>query len=103
MAGQGTVSIHAHNKPKGFVGIAAATINAAAAGIPVASIPSNTKIAYIQPEGGDVKWRDDGVAPTAVIGMLLQDGAVMEYTGKLSDLQFIKASGTPKININFYE
>lgn len=106
MAGQGTVSIHAYNDPNGFSEIAAATIAAAAAGIAsgdLGKIPNYTKVVYIQPQGGDVMWRDDGTAPTVIKGMLLQDGAVLEYSGNLSKLQFIKASGTPKIDMSFYK
>ena len=106
MAGQGTVSINAFNDPNGFTEIAAATIAAAAAGLiagDLGLITDNTKMAVIQPNGGDVYWRDDGTDPTAIKGMLLTDGSVLQYTGKMNKIKFIKAAGTPKVDASFYK
>lgn len=76
--------------------------------VPAAStaltVPATSKRAVIQCEDGDVRWRDDGVAPTAAIGMRLESGSSMEYTGSLSAIRFIRrtgASGT--LNISYYD
>lgn len=100
MAGQGTVSVKAFESVLGFEIVAAATL-AAASGL--AAIPQDSKIAYIQVEGGDVKYRDDGTNPTAANGMRLYDGSVLEYSGTLSALKFILASGAPKLNVTYYK
>jgi hypothetical protein len=75
----------------------------------------NAVIAVIQVEGvagtDSVRWRDDGVAPTTSVGMLI-DGtnaastspqpAPMVYSGDLTAIQFIVAAGSPKLNISYY-
>jgi len=99
MAGQGTVSIKAYEKPLGYEQILSATLVAPTQ----LNKPSYTKVAYVQVEGGQVRYRDDGVNPTAAVGMLLVDGAVLEYAGNLSTLTFITESGTPKLNVSYYE
>lgn len=99
MAGQGTVSIKSFEKPLGYEQILTVTL---AVATPL-NKPSYTKVAYVQVEGGQVRYRDDGVNPTAAVGMLLVDGAVLEYAGDLSTLKFITESGTPKLNVSYYE
>jgi len=87
-----------YGDPNGYVQIPAVVV---ATGL--GTIPAHTKVAYIQPIGGDVRWRDDGVDPTAAVGMSLPDGSVMEYVGKLSDLKFIDNGGAAKINAIYYK
>ena len=99
MAGQGTVSIKAYEKPLGYEQVLTATLAAPTQ----LNKPAYTNIAYVQVEGGQVRYRDDGVDPTAAIGMLLLDGAVLEYAGDLSALTFIEESGTPKLNVSYYK
>lgn len=99
MAGQGTVSIKAFEKPLGFEEVPNATLAAPTKLNP----PSHTKVAYIQIEGGAVRYRDDGTDPAVGTGMLLQDGAVLEYSSDLSALTFIEESGAPKLNVSYYE
>jgi len=82
--------------PNGFQQIASV---AASTGL---TPPDRSHIALIQPSGGDVRWRDDGVAPTATIGMLLADGVVFLYSGDLNAIRFILASGAPALNITYY-
>ncbi len=49
-----------------------------------------------------VRWRDDGVAPTATVGMELLPGASLAYTGLLSRLRFIEVSASAKLNVSYY-
>lgn len=59
-----------------------------------------------------VRWRDDGVAPTATVGMLVNAAGISAtpvqpcntfwYYGDLTAIQFIVSSGSPKINISYY-
>lgn len=60
------------------------------------------RIAIITPETQGVRWRDDGVAPTADIGMPLAAGVTLQYDGDLSQIQFIQQTGTAKLNITYY-
>lgn len=98
MAGQGTVSDKAFERPLGYEQILAATLAAPTQ----LNKPAYTKVAYVQVEGGQVRYRDDGVNPATGVGMLLIDGAVLEYAGDMSALTFITESGAPKLNVSYY-
>jgi hypothetical protein len=58
--------------------------------------------ALITPLTGNVRWRDDGVAPTASIGMPLAAGVTLQYDGDLTRIQFIQNGGTAELNISYY-
>ncbi len=58
--------------------------------------------ALIISEGAPVRWRDDGVAPTATVGMPLAVGVPLQYDGDLNKIKFIQQSATAKINISYY-
>ncbi len=64
--------------------------------------PKGALVAVIQAESKDVRWRDDGVAPTALIGMLLTAGAAMEYRGDMNAIRFIEVAASAKLNIAYY-
>ena len=59
-------------------------------------------IALITPETQGVRWRDDGVAPTASVGMPLAAGVTLQYDGDLRKIQFIEQTASAKLNISFY-
>lgn len=58
--------------------------------------------ALITPFTAAVRWRDDGVAPTASVGMPLAAGVTLQYDGDLSKIQFINSGGTAELNISYY-
>ena len=60
------------------------------------------RIAIITPEAQAVRWRDDGVAPTATVGMPLAAGVTLQYDGDLSQIKFIEQTGGAKLNITYY-
>lgn len=54
-----------------------------------------------------VRWRDDGTAPTSSVGMLMNGSGSngwppFLYSGDLTKIQFIKAAGSPLVNISYY-
>jgi len=59
-------------------------------------------IALITPETQAVRWRDDGVAPTASVGMPLAAGVTLQYDGDLTKIQFIEQTASAKLNISYY-
>lgn len=62
-----------------------------------------TSAVLLQPTGGTIRWRDDGGDPTSSFGQLLADGQSLLYDfGGIHRLSFIKASGTPVLNITYY-
>ena len=60
-------------------------------------------MAFLQAETADVRYRDDGAAPSAALGNIVVHGIPgILYTGSLSALQFIALSGSPLLDIGFY-
>jgi len=53
-------------------------------------------------EVAGVRWRDDGTAPTASVGMPLAVGVPLQYDGDLTKIQFIQQSAGSIINVSYY-
>lgn len=68
----------------------------------VQGLNARPSIALITPEGQAVRWRDDGVAPTATVGMPLAVGVTLQYDGDLTQIKFIEQTASAKINISYY-
>jgi hypothetical protein len=68
-----------------------------------ASIPSGARVVYIEPEGGDIRFRDDGTAPTASVGLRIYNGVAWPYIGNLSAQQLIAVTGSVTVNLAFYQ
>jgi hypothetical protein len=66
------------------------------------TVPSGATHALITAEAQAVRFRDDGVAPTATVGMPIAVGATLEYGGNLSQLQFIAQSAGGIVNVLYY-
>lgn len=49
-----------------------------------------------------VRWRDDGTAPTATVGMRLPVGIDLIYDGDLTKIQFIEETASAQLNISYY-
>jgi hypothetical protein len=58
--------------------------------------------ALIIAEGAPVRWRDDGTAPTASVGMPLPVGVPLQYDGDLTRIRFIQQSASGILNISYY-
>lgn len=65
-------------------------------------LPTTAQVAAIVPGTANVRYRDDGTAPTASVGVPLFVGATLFYTGDLTKIQFIAQSGSPTLDIAFY-
>ena len=75
------------------------------------TIPATTKsgivgsprLALLQAESQPIRWRDDGTAPTASVGMILNVGdQPYPYDGDLTKIQFIEAAASAKLNVSYY-
>ena len=64
---------------------------------------STPTVAVIIVENASVRWRDDGTAPTASVGMPLQPGSTLFYDGDLTRIRFIQQSPTATLNVSFYK
>lgn len=85
-----------------IVGLAAST----ALTIPardIGGLASTPTVAIIVPEGQGVRWRDDGTAPTATVGMPLAAGATLVYDGDLTRIRFIQQAATATLNVVYYK
>ncbi len=100
-------------RPLGYQQILNAALQSAAS-LTIPTLPTGTNgvgLVVIQVEGGQVRWRDDGTAPTSSIGMILGSasgsaaelGGELDYTGQVGALQFIDSGGTPILNVSYYE
>lgn len=58
--------------------------------------------ALIVAETQGVRWRDDGTAPTASVGMPLAVGVPLQYDGDLTNIKFIETAASAKLNISYY-
>ena len=70
--------------------------------IDITGLSGSARIAIITAEGQAVRWRDDGVAPTASVGMPLAAGATLQYDGDLARIRFIEQTSGAKLNISYY-
>lgn len=64
--------------------------------------PNGALKAMIVAEGAAVRWRDDGVDPTATTGMPLANGAFFGYDGDLRRIKFIDQVSGAKLNVSYY-
>ena len=62
----------------------------------------NARIALIQCLGQNVRWRDDGIAPTTSVGMRIHAGETLPYYGDVTTIKFIEETAGAELNISFY-
>ena len=93
-----TKSVSGNDVPVGSNG----QLTSMAAAVALPSVPTGALRALVQAEGQSVRWRDDGVAPTASVGTLIYVGQLFEYTGDLSAIRFIETAASAKLNVSYY-
>jgi hypothetical protein len=90
--------------PRGFQQIASATLASSTA----LTLPTNVDgrkvefaIAHVDTQA--VRWRDDGTAPTAAIGMRLLPGGELFIEGAMLDsIRFIYETSGANLNVSYY-
>lgn len=90
--------------PLGYCQISATALESAV-GLSSCSggIPTGATMAMLQAETANVRYRDDGTAPTSSVGMQIVSGQnPILYSGTLSAVEFIAASGSPVLDVAFY-
>lgn len=65
-------------------------------------IPARAAWAVLCVDTAAIRWRDDGTAPTASVGMPVASGQCFYYSGTFSTLRVIAQTGSPVVNISFY-
>lgn len=73
------------------------------AGSTALTVPAGAVEAFIVCETQTVRWRDDGVAPTASVGMPLPVNAALPYVGKLSAFRLIETTASATCNVSYYQ
>lgn len=66
------------------------------------AIPPGTQEAFIICTGQTVYWRDDGVAPTATVGMPLPINTPFPYTGSIASIKLIQTSASATCNVTYF-
>ena len=68
------------------------------------TIPAGGAIeAFIVCEGQNVRWRDDGVDPTASVGTLLLPSQPFPYIANLPRLKLIEATSGASCTVTYYK
>lgn len=86
--------------PNGFEQIAGAAASTAL------TVPTGSTKAFISVEDQEIRWRDDGVAPTATVGMLQKVGVERLYEGGVAGLaafRLIELVASAEVNITYYK
>lgn len=84
------------NRPLGYQQITALN---AAVGL---TVPHGATWAIISCETQAVRYRDDGVNPTAAVGQPLPVNTDLPYTGDLGLVKFIEQVASAKLNVTYY-
>jgi hypothetical protein len=66
------------------------------------TVPTGATLALIVAESQNVRWRDDGTAPTAAVGMPLAIGVSLSYDGDLKAIRFIEVLASATLNVSYY-
>jgi hypothetical protein len=66
------------------------------------TVPTGSVWATLCLETANARWRDDGTAPTASVGVPLTAGQCMQYAGPFTRFQIIAQSGSPVLSVSFY-
>ena len=86
---------------KGYQQLNAASL----ASVQVLAVPPATSMVLLQAEGANVRYRADGINPTASVGMLIKDGNEVLYAASLESIAaiaFIGASTGAILNATYY-
>lgn len=69
----------------------------------VLTVPAGATVALIKAEVQNVRWRDDGVAPTATVGNIMQTSdAAFLYLGNLLAFQVIQVTTSATLDVSYY-
>ena len=66
------------------------------------TVPTGARMAQICVETQAVRYRDDGTAPTASVGMPQAAATCFQYSGSLPAIQFIQVTGTAVLDVSYY-
>lgn len=82
--------------PLGYQQITATTV---AVGL---TPPAGARLAVVDVEAQNARWRDDGTAPTSTVGMRWLSDNEYVYSGNLAAIQFINEVAGTILNVSYY-
>lgn len=66
------------------------------------TVPAGACLAVVQSEGAAIRWRDDGVNPSATVGMRVLVNSELRYDGNLTTIRFLQEGSGAKLNVSYY-
>lgn len=66
------------------------------------TVPLGSRVVEICVETNIVRYRDDGIAPTATVGMPIAAGTCFQYSGALTAILFQQATSPAVIDVSYY-
>lgn len=66
------------------------------------TVPTGARMVQICVETQAIRYRDDGTAPTASVGMPVPAATCFTYSGSLPAIQFIQQTGTAVLDALYY-
>ncbi|TAJ97158.1 MAG: hypothetical protein EPO41_03970 [Reyranella sp.] len=66
------------------------------------TVPSGARAALVVPEGGAVRFRDDGTDPDASTGFPIAEDQPFEFSGNLRSVKLIQKSSTVTLHVYYY-
>lgn len=67
------------------------------------TVPTGATIAQFCIETAAIRYRDDGTDPSTTVGMPAAAGGCFSYSGPLRSFRFIAQTGSPVVNVLFYQ
>lgn len=64
--------------------------------------PAGARMAVVDVEAQNIRWRDDGTNPTTTVGMRILSDNEFVYTGNLSAINFIAETAGSILNVSYY-
>src|SRR5487761_194397 len=96
-------TVSAYRRPLGYQQL---TLTSSAQHLTIPAPPAGMVVGYVviqcETTSAVARWRDDGTAPTATVGMSLNAGQELDYAGDPPMIQFIIGSGSPILDISYY-
>lgn len=77
-------------------------ISVGASAVSLSNVPGQATYAVIVPETQAIRYRDDGVDPTATDGMPVAAGATLTYTGDPAKFRMIAQTSTATVHVSYY-
>lgn len=66
------------------------------------TVPVGARVALIQAQDQNVRWRDDGTNPTTSVGSIIYAGDSIWYDGDLDAIKLIETTTSAKLNVSYY-